>query len=608
MSGASESARGRAELVWTAEGAPRSTRFDDIYFAEDGLEEARTVFLRGCGLPEAWAGRSRFTVAELGFGTGLNVLGLLQLWRATRPRGARLQVFTVEAHPLGPAEAERALGAFPELAEIARPLLARWPGRAHGFERIDLPELGAVIDVATAEAGEALANWVGRADAWFLDGFAPSRNPEMWRPEVLDLVAARSAPGARLATFTVAGAVRRGLAERGFVVERAPGHGRKKERLEARLPGSRVEPPRPGRVAVVGGGVAGAALARAFQRLGSPVTVVDPAPGSGASGNPAALVSPRLDAGGGLVARLGAQAFARAVDLYRAEASQAIVAEGALKLRTGRRDAERFATLAASDLFREGVLQALDAQAASDRLGEPCDGGLWMATALTVAPDLVLSRWLEGAHVVHGPAASLERTPEGWRLSDSDGKVLAEADVVCLAAGAGLARWREEIELVRGQASWTREAALPGAPASWGGYAAPLPGGGVIFGATHDRGETTAATTPDADQRNLQGLRARLPGLAARLASASLESRAGVRASSPDRLPLAGQAGADGLFLLGGLGGRGFSWAPLLAEHVAAVAVGAASPLPRDLAAVVDPSRFQERALRRRMAPSRRDA
>lgn len=586
-----------AEVVWTDAG-PRSARFDDIYYAADGLAEARAVFLQGCGLPEAWIGRRRFTVAELGFGTGLNVLALLQLWRKTRPPGGRLHIFSVEAHPLSASEAARALAAFPELAELAAPLLARWPGRTTGFERIELTAIHAVVDVATAEAAEALRTWDGTADAWFLDGFAPARNPEMWRDEVLELVAARSAPDARLASFTIAGAVRRGLGERGFTVTRAPGHGRKRERLEARRAGAVDEPRRPERIAVVGGGIGGASLARAVARLGGRAAVIDPSPGGGASGNPAALVSPRLDAGGGAAARLYAQAFARAVDLYRSEVPDAVAASGALKLVAGITDWERFGALAQSELFREGSLAALDRTTASERLGEPCEGALWMEDALTLAPDKVLGAWLADADVIEGEATVLERVGGGWRIADADGRTIIEAEAVCLSAGPGLARWRAEIKPVQGQASWTREAALPGAPASWGGYALPLPGGGVLFGATHERGVTEAMATAEADARNLETLRARLPGLAARLEGASLGSRASLRASTPDRLPIAGAIG-DGLFVLGGLGGRGFTTAPLLAEHVAAKLFGAASPLPLPLGEVVAPDRFEIRAARR---------
>ena len=195
-------------------------------------------------------------------------------------------------------------------------LTGRWPGRARGFHRIDLPEIGATIDLAVMDVEAALSEWHGQADAWFLDGFSPALNPAMWREEILALVAARSAPGARVATFTVAGAVRRGLAAAGFAVDKHPGFGRKRERLEARLPGEPQAAGRP-RVAVVGAGIAGAAAARALRALGcDPVLLDAEGPGAGASGNPAALVTPRLDAGLGPLARLFAQAFGRATWLY----------------------------------------------------------------------------------------------------------------------------------------------------------------------------------------------------------------------------------------------------------------------------------------------------
>ena len=230
-------------LVLDDQGQPRSRLYGDVYFSTlDGLAESRAVFLQGCGLPEAWAGRRRFTVGELGFGTGLNILALLDLWRRTAPAGAWLDIFSIEAHPLAAEEAAAVLAAWPEVADLAELLVRRWPGRARGFHRLDLPEVRATLDLAVMEAGEALAGWTGTADAWFLDGFAPSANPQMWRQEVLDLVAARSAAGARAATFTVAGDVRRGLQAAGFEVAKRPGFGRKRQMLAARF-----SPPRPPR-------------------------------------------------------------------------------------------------------------------------------------------------------------------------------------------------------------------------------------------------------------------------------------------------------------------------------------------------------------------------
>jgi tRNA 5-methylaminomethyl-2-thiouridine biosynthesis bifunctional protein len=585
-------------VSFDADGAPRSARYGDVYFSKaGGLAESRAVFLAGCGLPERWAARRRFTVAELGFGTGLNIAALLALWREHRPPGARLSIFSVEAEPL--ADAARALAAFPELSDIAAPLISRWPGRARGFHRVDVPELGATLDVAVMEATDALAAWRGRADAWFLDGFAPAVNPAMWSDALMALVAARSAPGARAATYTVAGQARRALAAAGFAVERRPGFGAKRERLEAHLPQA-PQPERPApRVAIVGAGVAGAALARAFTVFGATARVFDPeGSGAGASSMPAALVTPRLDAGLGAVAQLHAQAFARAVRLYDA-LDGATISRGVLQLEAAPRDAARFAKIAASDLFEPGALEPLSGAAVSERLGEPAPPGLLLAGARVVEPAEVLRAWLPTIEAQ--AVAAVEPAGAGWRLVDTAGRIVAEAEIVCLAAGAGLrALWPEApIQPVRGQLSWAEGVAAPPA-AAWGAYVAPTRTG-VMFGATHDRDDAADDRRAADDARNLAALAARLAQLAARLAGVPLHGRAAVRATTPDQLPLAGPI-ASGLFVLGGFGARGFALAPLLAEHVAAEALGAPSPLPDPLAAIVDPARLAERARRRGVA------
>jgi tRNA 5-methylaminomethyl-2-thiouridine biosynthesis bifunctional protein len=595
---------GFTPVIWGEDGVPRSGRFDDIYFSTaDGLAESRAVFLQGCGLPEAWAGRDRFVVGELGFGSGLNILALLELWRRTREPGARLNVFSIEAFPIAVEDARRALAAWPELADLTEMLTARWPRPSAGFHRIDLPQVGAVIDVAVMDAGAALEAWTGAADAWFLDGFSPARNPGMWSERVLAGLARRSAPGARTATFTVAGAVRRGLAAQGFAVEKRPGFGRKSERLEARFPGQTPSSSAAARtVAIVGAGIAGAALMRAFRALGLSPVLFDPAgPAGGASGNPAALVMPRLDAGGGAVAALYAQAMARARDLYGA-APTALIARGALQLEAGPKDASRFDRIAASPLFAPGSVERLGSAAASARLGEAAAvGALALSEALVVDPRMIVGAWLEAADVRHAAVAALTPIDGGWALMDEQGRELARADIVCLAAGAAAASLAGGLPLlaVRGQVSMARSDSSPPA-AIWGGYLIPTREG-LLFGATHDRDEADVEVRTADHARNLTQLAEARPVLAAGLAQTVLTGRAGLRAVTPDFLPLAGavEGAPQGLYVLSGLGSRGFCAAPLLAEHVAALATGAPSPLPADLAALVDPARFEMRRTRR---------
>jgi tRNA 5-methylaminomethyl-2-thiouridine biosynthesis bifunctional protein len=597
-------------LSWTPQG-PRSTLFGDIYFSSlDGLAEARAVFLQGCGLPDAWAGRRRFVVGELGFGTGLNIVALLDLWSRTRPPGGRLKIFSIEAYPLSQAAAARALNAWPEVGDAAEALLAAWPVGRRGFHRLDLDPLGATLDVWIGEAAAGLQAWQGAADAWFLDGFAPARNPLMWRQEVLDLVRARSRSGARLATFTVAGAVRRGLAQAGFQVEKQPGFGAKRERLVAWLDAashlpSGSEPTAPPRVVIVGAGISGAALARAFRKEGAEVLVIDArGPGAGASGNPAALVTPRLDAGFGPAAKLHAQAFAHAVQLYRRESPDAIIDQGTVQLEGGPRDAARFAKIEAWDGFAPGDLSTLSPAVVSKQLGEPAaPGGLSYADALVIRPHAVLSALLADTPVRVAEVARLAPWADGWRLYDLHGATIAEADIVILAGGPASRHLVPEgaaaaLTPVRGQASWSLGQAPTGGASAWGGYAIPMAEGGVLFGSSHVRNDWGVELRPSDEAHNLKLLTQGRPALAEAIVSGlstfPLQGRASLRAATPDHLPLAGRlSGAPGLYILAGLGARGFTLAPLLAEHIAAETFEAPSPLQRCIAAAIVPARFE---------------
>jgi tRNA 5-methylaminomethyl-2-thiouridine biosynthesis bifunctional protein len=582
-------------LVWRDDGMPQSALYGDVYFSSaDGLAETRAVFLTGCDLPAAWAGRDHFTVGELGFGTSLNIAALLDLWRRERMPGQRLHIFSIEAHPITRDEAARALAVWPELGEAAQVLLDHWPGEARGFHRIDLPGFDATFDLAVMDVEDALAAWDGAADAWFLDGFSPALNPAMWREEILAAVAARSAPGARAATFTVAGAVRRGLAAAGFQVDKRPGFGRKKERLEAVAPGVAASPTRPRRLAVIGGGIAGAAMARAARAEGLAVTLFDDGQAP-ASGNPAALVTPALDAGGGPRAALPAQAFARAVTLYET-LPETVIARGALKLSVAPRDEARHAAVAEQDLFEPGSMTVLDAQAATARLGEAVADALSMSQALVVEPARVLDAWRGEA--IDAQVDRLTHEDGVWRLWGSGDRLLAEADAVVLAGGAGQTRLWPDAPLrpIRGQATWTDRPPPFPTPAAFGGYVTPTRDG-VLFGATHDRDDIATDARAEDDRRNLKALTDGLPGLAAKLADAPLRGRAAIRATTADHLPIAGAVpgAAAGLFVLGGLGGRGFCLAPLLAEHLVARILTLPSPLPRPLSALIEPRRFSSR-------------
>ena len=230
------------DLEWR-DGLPVSRLYGDGYWSpEDGLAEARHVFLQGCALPERFAGAERFTLAELGFGAGLNLLAAWALWRARAAPGGVLRFVSHEAHPMGAADMARAHAAWPELAASAQALRDGWAAAGEGREgdvRLSLEGLSLEVRIGPAEARLADAPPLNapplNADAWFLDGFAPSKNPGMWTPLLLRAVAGHTAPGGTAATYSAAGAVRRALAEAGFAVARRPGFGRKRHMTVARL-------------------------------------------------------------------------------------------------------------------------------------------------------------------------------------------------------------------------------------------------------------------------------------------------------------------------------------------------------------------------------------
>ena len=218
-----DSAGDSAALDWRDGVIPVSRRFDDPYFSlSGGLAETRHVFLSGNDLPARLT--PGFHVAETGFGTGLNLLALASV--AAVP----IRFTSFEAYPLATADLHRAHAAFPELAPLAAQLRAAC--LAPRFR------VGAVeVEIVAGDASETLPAWAGRADAWFLDGFSPAKNPELWSEALMVAVAAHTNPGGSFATYTAAGHVRRALAAAGFTVERAPGFAGKRHMSRGRMPG-----------------------------------------------------------------------------------------------------------------------------------------------------------------------------------------------------------------------------------------------------------------------------------------------------------------------------------------------------------------------------------
>ena len=607
------------EIDWKEDGTPVARAAGDVYFtAGDGLGETRAVFLAGCGLPEGWAGRETFTIAETGFGTGLNFLAAWDLWRRTRPSPtACLHFVSFEGFPLARQDAEQALSAWPELDTLAARLIAVWPDPVRGVRHFAWPAEGVTLTLHLGDIAETLPASVYHADAWFLDGFSPAKNEAMWATGLFPLIAERSVPGTRAATFTVAGAVRRGLASAGFDVAKAPGHGRKRERLEARLvtpappvpdPYGIARPlPRAQRVAVLGAGIAGASAAHALRQLGAEPVVFDPAdgPASAASGNPMGLVMPRLDAGDTVQARLLIDAYLTARDTYRGRPG--VTETDVRQVPKDATETARFEKLLADPPLPLEDLEAL------------AGGGLLHKRALIVEPVRLIPSLLEGIAQRYGAVPEVDLAARSVNGEAFDAIVLANG----MAAGA-LVPWLG-LEARMGQVDHTGGPAdaPPFAMAS-GTYALAL-GHKRLWGATFDKvsAETVASTSGAARAENLKDIEALSPYWVRDARGPYVASRAGIRATTADRLPLIGAvpehdafldtfvgmrkgrpADADAplidqLYVVSGFGARGFTWGPWAGSILAARLCGAPAPATRSALEAVAPARILVRALKR---------
>ncbi len=539
------------DLDWSRPTTPAASDFGDIYFSTDGgLNESRTVFLHGCGIPEAWQKTERFVIGELGFGSGLNFLATWQMWDKTKPKNGHLHFVSIEKFPFDKAQLSKALSAWPELSHYSERLIKAWPGRVKGLHRLHFGEVSLTLIHDDIECALDALNM--NANAWFLDGFSPNKNPAMWAPNIMQSIAHLSAPGARLATFTVAGHVRTALANAGFNVERKAGFGRKRHRLEAQLEGkfkpfhySTQSPP-----LIIGAGIGGISLARAFLRRGiKPRLIEDPAHIL-ASGNPAALVKPRLDLQDRPESRFFLSSFLYALKRYEGTS----LCQGVTQIAKSEKESIRHQKL------------CTQAPLPKEHLATGLQQSLELSTSLVIDPQQVRLDLLDQIDI------------EPLKVTDLD----AISSPAFIAVGYGIRQLIPDwpLRFSRGQISWALPNKTVNSAMSYGGYALPLTAG-LLLGATHDRlgkSQDPYVLNSHDDEKNVALLEAML-NVKTRLSNKP--SRASIRVTSADTLPVIGKLQDTEHFVLTGLGSRGFVFAPLLAEALISHYYGDPSPIEK---------------------------
>ncbi|KHK56567.1 FAD-dependent cmnm(5)s(2)U34 oxidoreductase [Ralstonia sp. A12] len=639
----------------TPDGTPFSAQYDDVYHStEGGLAQAQHVFLGGNGLPSAWQGKDTFTIVETGFGQGLNFLATWAAWRDDPQRCARLDFVSLEKHPFDRAGLSVVHPKDGALAPLAETLRQSWPVPVPGVHRLVLDEGCVTLTLLFGDAMEVLPQLSCAADAFYLDGFSPAKNPDLWQPRVFKQLARVARAGATLATYTAAGFVRRGLQEAGFDARKAPGFGTKRDMTVAQFPthwrtrrGPAEAPVWSERHAIVlGAGLAGCSVAERLAARGWRITLIDAndGPARGTSAHRAAAMHPhvsiddsvlsRLSRAGNLLARRHWDALDRAGFVTGFQPT------GVLQLAENEDDAAEQQRVVQALGYPASYIDWLSADQATQRVGACVpQGGWWFEQAGWVAPPDVCRATLAAAASAiearwNTRVESLRKADGQWQALDAQGGVIAGAPVVILANSLDAARLAPLasalLKPVRGQltdvpvASLEQDVAWPKTVVCGDGYLLPAApdAQSVRIGSSFQPGESDLAERIDdhaANLARLTGMQPQQSRALSQLSPSQLHGYVGVRCVSANRLPLIGavvdEAAAmapgfrlrgphaelprlPGLYAALAYGSRGLTWSVLGAELLAAQIDGGPLPLEVDLAAALDPGRFVLRALR----------
>lgn len=581
-----------AHVGWRGN-TPYAAAFDDIYYSSDGgVKQAQHVFLHGNNLPEAWQGRDHFVILETGFGSGLNLLATWSAWLEDPKACQQLHYLAAEKHPFNATDLTQLHAQHPEFAALSAELIARWPPLTPGFHRIELADSRLRLTLLFGDAHTTLPQVAAQVNAFYLDGFAPAKNPDLWSPSLLQQIARLAAAHATLATWCVAGPVRRALQNAGFRLEKSVGFGSKREMLRGQLIAARTRNKQPtyppSHAIIIGAGLAGTSAAYALARRGWQVTVIDRHAqiAQGASGNPAGIVRPTLSLDDNLNARLTRAAFLYACQVWPRHLDQSHWSPcGVVQRAKDAAEASYHHRLLDSLAFPPEFVHAI-----TNGLRFPLAG--WAAPPSVCAANLAAC----GAHLTLHLGLNvtrLHRCSKGWQAHDANGIPIATADLVILASGADLQPLTDlALQRTRGQVTLVSTAGLdsPDTVLCQDGYVIPPVAGQICVGASYDL-ERDPTPSLSAQEANLVRLKTLVPDY--KRPPHEVLNRVSFRAVAPDRMPLIGALTPPGLYTLTGLASRGLTWSPLAGEILASQISGEPLPIEKDLANALNPQRLK---------------
>ncbi|MDC0603207.1 bifunctional tRNA (5-methylaminomethyl-2-thiouridine)(34)-methyltransferase MnmD/FAD-dependent 5-carboxymethylaminomethyl-2-thiouridine(34) oxidoreductase MnmC [Aliiglaciecola sp.] len=649
-----------AKIEFNQDGTPVACDFDDVYFSNhNGLLETRYVFLENNHLPQRWLDESAqpFHIAETGFGTGLNFLASWQLFQQTAQPSRHLHFTSTEKFPLDKKDLILALTQWPELAEFSEQLIQQYPDLVDGCHRLTFDKGRVLLDLHFGDVKQIFPTMHnskdGIVDAWFLDGFAPSKNPQMWNDELYEQLARLSKQGATLATFTAAGIVKRGLAQQGFTIKKVKGFGRKRDMLTGvfdcpdinrhsqsyfQRQSLRKKTSEPIHVGIIGGGIAAANLAISLVQKGLRVTIMckDAELAKGASGNPQGGFYPQLNAQANITSRVQALAFGFAARRYQQILQAGFSYRhdwcGVLQLAFNDSVLARQNAMIEKSIWPSSLVEAYTTQQCTEHAGidVPYSGfhipqGGWICPPDLVTASIAYAQSIGCCEVkLNHYIKSVKSVSTGWQVESFEQSLAF--DSVIIATGSELHHVEQSqclpINLVRGQV----EAIPTQAPIDslktvlcHKGYMTPALEGRHALGSTYIKEDTSRAYRQEEQATNLQTHQKAMSNASwVHELKTDNMGRAAIRCSLPDHLAVVGALfdpnrqteqfqhlykalpqtsypdaeDLNGLYVFAGLGSRGLTTAPLFAEVLASQLTGEALPMDNQLLSALSPNRF----------------